>query len=128
MTKNTKEYENEWMLADDDSQQYVRRTSKFEFDLIEMCLIRHNPDRYAVYSTDIDVSEWFADENRNKLENIISTFGYDDIDEMKQNYGEEYLQVIAECIFEYYGSVMADTLFEGPEKDCIAYIRNYVGI
>lgn len=108
-------------------KDYVRRTSKFEFDLIEMCLIRHNPDRFEVYSTNIDVAEWFDDDHRTDLENIIGAYSYNSIDEMKKQYGEKYLQVIAECVFEYYGSLMADKLFEGSEEECKEYVKKFVG-
>ena len=119
--------EPKWVLTDDDSQQYVKRTSKFEFDLIEMSLIRHDPDRFEVYSTNIDVAEWFDDDHRTDLEIIIGAYSYNSIDEMKKQYGEKYLQVIAECVFEYYGSLMADKLFEGSEEECEEYIKKFVG-
>ena len=120
--------ESKWILTDDDSQQYVRRLSKFEFELIEMRLSGRNPDEFEVYWTDIDVAEWFADEKNKELEMIIHSYGYEDISAIKQIYGESYLQVIAECIFECREACVVERLFTGSEKECVRFIKESVKI
>lgn len=114
-----------WILTDPDSCQYVRKLSEFEFELIEMSLIAHEPDIYQVYTDVVSVYDYLTN-SRTATNDILNSFGYNGLDEVVSRYGEEGSQVIAECIFEFYGSYYANILFEGTEDECIEFINEYV--
>lgn len=128
---------NNWILTDDASQQYVRSiNNKDEFDLIEMGLCSRNPDKYEVYTDSIAIIEDYFETMREELQNILEGFGYgikkedgfikDPIEDVFEKYVEDAYQIMAECIFEYYGSFQAEQIFVGSETDCIAFIQNYI--
>lgn len=117
----------EWILTDDDSQQYVRKESKHCFSLIEMCLINPEANLFEVYDDTIDLQDYFSNiEKYKEMMEIIYTYGYASIKNMQAQYEEATNQVIAECIFEYYGSHQACQIFIGKEEKCIEFIKNYI--
>lgn len=126
---------NNWGLTDDDSQQYVKEISSEEsphtFELIEIGLINPEDEIYQIYTNSICVED-YLETARGELKEIINSYGYylDDEDNYDGfciwNYKEEAYQVMAECIFEYYGSFEAEQLFIGAEKECIDFVQNYI--
>jgi len=116
-----------WILTDDSSMQYVRKVEGEEdiFDLIEMCLVGHNDGGiYEVYENTICVDD-YLETMRGETVEILNSFGYADIEDVMTQY-EDAAQVIAECIFEYYGSFQARQVFVGTEQDCNKWITDYV--
>lgn len=115
---------NNWSLIDDDSFQYVKFISEDNYSLIEMCLI--NPDNmtYEVYTNEIDVNG-YLECNRGEVIGILNAFGYEDIDDLIDK-AEDASQIIAECIFEYYGSFEANRIFIGSEGECRSFISKYI--
>lgn len=131
---------NEWILTDDASQQYVKEISTEEiphtFKLIEMSLINPDIKHFEVYSDEICIDD-YLETMRGELKEIIHSYSYYlDEDELETNdknyytsiwkYEDEAYQVMAECIFEYYGSFQAEQIFIGSETDCIKFIQNYI--
>ena len=115
---------NNWILTDDDSQQYVRHEHDFVFSLIEMGLVNPDTGEHEVYTDTIDVDD-YLETMREELTNILNSFGYDSIEDVEAKYYDSP-QVMAECIFEYYGSFKADVKFTGTENECTKYIQEYV--
>lgn len=115
---------NNWSLIDDDSFQYVKYISKNNYSLIEMCFI--NPDNmtYEVYTDKIDVDD-YLEYSRDEVIGILNAFGYEDIDDLIAKM-EDASQIIAECIFEYYGSFEANRIFIGSEGECRSFISKYI--
>jgi len=116
-----------WKLTDDSSMQHVRKVQgeTDAFNLIEYTLVSHDPEAYKVYTDTIDVSE-FIKENSEELEGIINGFGYDCVGAVKEQYDEDAMQVIAECIFEHYSVNRASSLFSGTEGECIEFIKTAI--
>lgn len=97
-----------WTLIDDSCLQYVRRLSPRSFELIEYG--RYGPEgQYEVYTDTICLQDYEAAE----IQNIIKGFGYSGISDLRDAYHGSYdtaNQVIAECIFEHFGSFSAISL------------------
>lgn len=129
---------NEWILTDDDSQQYVKEISTEDiphvFKLIEMSLINPEKRTYEVYTDTICIED-YLEIMRGELKEILHSYSYYlDEDEPEANskfynsiwiYKEESYQVMAECIFEYYGSFQGEQVFTGSETKCIKFIQKY---
>lgn len=120
---------NKWFLTDDDSYQHVRKIGEDKFELIEMCFINPETEEYLVYTDEIDVNE-YLEINRGELIEILEGY-YDaeneeDVIQFIMNHIEPPSQIMAECIFEYYGAFQAYTLFKGSEEKCRQYIENYI--
>ena len=125
---------NEWVLTDDDSQQYVRPTDNEDnFDLVEMGLVNPETNEFIVYFSNIDVMS-ILEQERPAVCKILQSFGYgenDDSEDAPVNAViaayENASQIIAECYFEYYNTFMADeNLFKGDEKECTNFIQNWI--
>lgn len=113
----------EWILTDDDSYQHVRIIDSDTFELIELCIITHEPDLYEVYTDTIRLS-YYPEEEINL---IIAGFGYSSIQHVNNEYGDKANQVIAECIFEHYGSFFIDPLVKEITYEAArAFIDTYL--
>ena len=120
---------NKWILTDDDSYQHVKKIGEDKFELIEICLINPETEEYLVYTDEIDVDK-YLEINRGELIEILEGY-YDaedeeDVIQFVMNHIESPSQIMAECIFEYYGAFQAYTLFKGSEEKCRQYIENYI--
>lgn len=126
---------NEWILTDDDSQQYVRLTdNEDEFDLIEMGLMNPEIEEFMVYFSNIDVMS-LLEQERSTICDILRSYSYGDNDNSEDApinavikiYKENASQIIAECYFEYYNTFSADELlFKGSEQECINFIQDWI--
>lgn len=124
---------NNWILTDDDSMQYVKKINDTTFHLIEMSLVNPEKNIFEVYEDTIDVNDYFTD-MKLELEDILNSYGYYLNPNCKDKYvvedikslGDKTNQIIAECIFEYYGSFQAEKLFTGKENLCKKYIKDYI--
>lgn len=116
---------NNWILTDDDSCQYVKQLSESEFHLIELSLINPKTDEYEVYYDEIDVDDYLDDE-REKLISILGGFGYNSIEDVISHYGENANQIMAECIFEHFGSFFGNRVFIGKYDECEKFIKEYL--
>lgn len=120
---------NEWILTDDDSSQHVKKIGEDKFELIEMSLINPETEEYVVYTDEIDVDE-YLEMKRGELIEILE--GYyesgdeEDVIQFVMNHIDSPSQIIAECIFEYYGAFQSYPLFTGKEKACREFIENYI--
>lgn len=111
----------EWILADDDSHQHVRKLDENTFELIELCIISRNPDLYEVYSDTVHLPD-FSDE---EISGILNSFGYSSSLQVKEEYGAGTNQIIAECAFEYYGSFGLEPLARGVTEEAA---REYIDV
>ena len=120
---------NEWILTDDDSCQHVKKIGEDKFELIEMSLINPETKEYAVYADEIDVSEYLEME-REKLIEVLEGYyeaeGEEDVIQFVINHLDSPFQIIAECIFEYYGLFQSYSLFRGKEEACKEFIESYI--
>ena len=111
-----------WILTDDDSRQHVKRINDWTYSLIEMCLISRNPDQFQVYTDTIDLRN-----DEGIMSTVLDGFGYAGYFDVVSKYNnDDAPQIVAECIFESYGSFRAEVQFVGSEEECIEYIDNYI--
>ena len=119
---------NSWIVIDDDSFQHVKKIRENEFQLIEMSLINPDTKEFIVYTDEINVNEYIK--NREELIEILEgyyeTEDEKDVIQFVMNHTDSPFQIMAECIFEYYGAFQAHTLFKGNEKECREFIENYI--
>lgn len=89
---------NDWIRTDDN--QVLRKISDNVFEVIEVVMIapldEEEVDCYSISQQIVNIDDY----SEEKIIDYISSFGYDSIEEVKENYGEEANQVIAECIAE----------------------------
>jgi hypothetical protein len=114
-----------WILTDDGSQQYVWKIGEDKFCLIdtELSSFRSDDDAtYDVFTDTVCIQDYPLDE----IKTILRTYSYDGIEDVEAQYGEMANQIIAECIFEHYGTFGIEPLFTGPLDECKKYIEEYV--
>lgn len=127
---------NNWICTDPDFSQYVKQLSQTQFHLIEMRLCSINPPLHEIYEDILDVDDYIyhnGEEGRKELENILNSYGYFYFYPIKNHtsiqaiYKEKTYQVMAECIFEYYGSFQASQLtMVSTIEDGESFIRDYI--
>lgn len=93
---------NGWICTDDDYMQYCKKIGKNKFKFVEkvwLDLCRDDegyPDKaYTVKSALIDLNDYTKDD----IKTYITGY-YHSLDELKEMYGNDSNQIIAECIFE----------------------------
>lgn len=108
------EYPGGWMLTDDSCKQYVRRYGPRAYQLIEYSMVSQDGPLYEVYVDDICLANY---ENF-EIEDIIKGFGYASMAALYEQYPcrDEANQVVAECIFEHFGSFSAVPLCESVSE------------
>lgn len=120
---------NSWSLTDDDSFQHVKKIGEDKFELIEISLVNPETEEYIVYTDEINVDE-YLDMSRGELIEILEGYydagGEEDVIQFVLNNIDSPSQIIAECIFEYYGAFQAYTLFKGSEEKCRKFIEEYI--
>ena len=125
---------NNWILTDDDTQQYVRSTdNEDEFDLIQMSLINPETEEFIIYFSNIDVMS-ILEQERPAICEILQSYGYGENDDSEDapintviKICNNASQIIAECYFEYYNTFEADEiLFKGSEQECIKFIKDWI--
>ena len=120
---NEVKYMNVWVLMDSDNSQYIKQNSNTEFSTIGMTLIDSGKRQYEVYTDTIDLKE-FLETKRDELVAILETFDYESIEAVKNRY-KNANQIMAQCVFKYYGTVLSEPLFKGSQTKCMYFISNY---
>jgi len=116
----------EWVSTDDSCFQYVKKISETEYSLIELaCYGRDEVQKYEVYEDTIDLQDYFNGKT-DELLMVLSGFGYESLEVVRMHYGDEANQVMAECLFEYYGSHEANQIFIGVECEAIVAIMDFI--
>jgi hypothetical protein len=103
----------QWVCTDGSNLQYGREISNFKFSFLEF-----DRDSYPIefeelcdHSLDIDLKDvedhkWIDDTidltalSKKEVEDAISGY-YDSLDEVKEQYGDDWRWIVAECVFEY---------------------------
>lgn len=120
------EYAGGWKLTDESCCQYVRRIAPRTFEMIEYSIVSDVEPMCEVYTDIIHLSDY---EEFEILE-ILAAYGYKSIEDVREKYGGSHdaaNQVIAECIFEWYGSFSTEPLaYCVPESLAISLILGHV--
>jgi len=82
--------------------------------------------KYEVYEDTINVQDYF-DGMMDELTSILNSFGYESVEAVQAEYGDDANQIIAECIFEHYGSHQANQLMIGTRSEAERAILDFVG-
>ena len=85
----------EWQCTDPDNEQYGRQvsTNVYEFKEKNKGLIDYEEDEFIQILIDLD------DYSSNDAEDIAETY-YGSLDELKEQCGDSWEWILAECIFE----------------------------
>jgi hypothetical protein len=117
-----------WKLTDDASCQYIKRLeSNILYELVEILYDNPGQELYGVYTDKVNV-DYYIKNLKDELKHILNIFGYESVDEVRNEYRNHYKanQIIAECIFEHYGSFQAESIFTGTEEECATFIKDYI--
>ena len=98
---------NEWYCTDNDCMRYCKKVDDYQFKFIQAVWVDdwgYNPieenvkdeyDNYTVCCGYIDINDY----SERELEIYVSNYTYT-LDSIKEIYGEDANEAIAECIFE----------------------------
>ena len=126
---------NGWVLTDEDTLQYVFRRADDVFSLILVwpryeCRHKGLPAQCQGGCSNCCVCRetvCLDDYTEEEINEYISWFDYESIDEIKEKYGESWKQIIAECIFELdVSDCVLPSRFFGSYEQCKKYIEEVV--
>ena len=114
---------NGWHCTDHDSAQYLKKVLCGRYKLIEA--VQLDEDTFMIHADVIDVNERIA-EDPNEVEEVVRSYEYTSVADMRMRYGDAADALIAECLFET-DAFEADALataktFEMAELIVEAYI------
>ena len=101
---------NGWFCTDPDCMQYCQKVNETEFRFIQAVWLdtcdgdtraknaKDDSDNYAVCTDYIDLDPELYEVG--DFEDYISSYGYNSIEFLQKEYGDDANQIIAECIFE----------------------------
>lgn len=118
------EYPGGWKLADENCLQYVRRHGPRTYELIQYAAC--GPDGlYEVYTDILCLDDYDADET----DRVLRGFGYAGIQQVRDDYVfyDAANQVIAECLYEWYGSQAVESLCTGvTEEEAVRAVLKFI--
>lgn len=90
-----------WICSDPDCDQYVQNLSDGVYEFYQIIAFGSDDgdDRFAVIHDVVEIDKQRA-RTPEFINMYLKPFGYSDVDEIRHIYAEEYMQIIAECIFE----------------------------
>ena len=109
-----------WILSDDDCAQHVRKVGERDFQLIQHELVNPETKTHAVRAMTVRLDRHSSE----AIGKILDGFGYCGMMELREAYGTEADQVLAECIFE--SEAQFEPFFEGTETECRKLINRIV--
>lgn len=121
-----------WVLTDNDSAQYVRASEDepHTFQIIGAVLCdeewHRDEDWYKVCNEVICVDDYEIN-SQDFAEQYLLPYSYESVEEVRELYGLQAEQVIAECIFET-NSWEYDELYDGTFEECEKFISNRVNM
>ena len=114
---------NGWIQTDSDCYQYCKKLNDNCYWYIELREVGdfENPF-YWVYATQMDL-EFYTDD---EIADYITGY-YDDVEQIREIYGDEANQIIAECIFECLPAIEHTFVKEMKfEADAIDFIHKFI--
>lgn len=114
---------NGWILTDIDCYQYCKKLNDTCYWYIELREVGDfESPFYWVYATQIDL-EYYTDD---EVLDYITGY-YDDVEQIREIYGEDANQIIAECIFECISAAEHTFVKEMKfEADAIDFIHKFI--
>lgn len=88
---------NDWLLTDDDCFQICR---KVRDGLYELFQINSRKPSWENDENAFGVAHAFIDTKDADIADLCMCYGYQSLNEIKETYGSEWEQIIAECMFE----------------------------
>jgi len=110
-----------WILTDNSNSQYVRKHSEYVYEVI---FIQKKSANYDVCWQLVNVAEYMSG-HEDDLNTILRGYGYADVLDVYEIYGDAAYQIIAECISETVWELSV-IVFTGSKEECERYIENLV--
>ena len=110
-----------WICADSDSCQYVADLGDSVYEFYEVIALTHDDgdDCFAVVHGHVHLMEYLMDEE--SIAKILQMYEYDSIRDVMNEYGVDWRQIIAECIFETHAREYRHVIV-GTFEFCAGYI------
>lgn len=120
-----------WKLTDDATFQHVREVKDSftaVFELIDICAVSSDMSVCVVSHDIVNALTLLNGTKKQKAELccVLEAFGYKNTKELRKIYGAHMYQIIAECLFEYYGPSLSDVSFTGTFDQCQQFIACFV--
>ena len=117
MDKNRK---TDWVKTDDDSVQYRREAVELERDqekVVELYQLQIVCDITKVSDSDpkiYAIAHDFVYLSEVDVQSVLESYGYEDMEELKQTYGDEADMILAECQFELDSGCLENLMHRTP--------------
>lgn len=111
-----------WFRTDD--TQAVKKVSEDVFEVVEVVRVVPLNDvtkaRFAISYQTIDIAEYTLGE----ILDVVSGYGYGSIEELRKLYGNDYKQIIAECIAETFWDILEPVFTD--EVAALRYVEDSI--
>lgn len=98
--------EKNWIITDDDSVQYRREVTELEnsqckvFELYQVQAVEDMTKSMEENPTIFAIAHDFVYMSEIDIQGTLECYGYDSVEQMKTQYGEDWEGILAECQFE----------------------------
>lgn len=119
----------DWLHTDDAPNQYVKRLSDTRYHLVQITPSVPNTDKCDVYSDIITITDYLKQDGSadEQLASVLATYGYNDVEHVKAEYGSAANQILCECLFEsQWPGQGAKVSFTGARAECEGYVMDYI--
>ena len=84
-----------WKIVDEDRHQIFRKIGDDTYEFYQATDIGKIPELHVFW-----ISHAVFSEDEIEMEDVLDSFGFDSVESIKAECGDEYMQIIAECWFE----------------------------
>jgi hypothetical protein len=108
---------NNWIRTD--GTQFIKKINNTTFEVVEV--VGADVCGFKISQQTIDIEDLTEED----IQDVITGFGYESIDDVKNIYGDDYAQIIAECEAETNWNTIDNLNFD-TEDEAIIYIENNI--
>ena len=112
-----------WQLTDDDCSQYRRSLDRWSYELYQIAEIADD-GTCQVFNRIVRLV-WYNLNDDDFAQDYLMPYSYESVEQLKELYGDDYLGIAAECIFETE-LFDGDPVFTGTWEECDDYIRQMI--
>lgn len=112
-----------WQLTDDACSQYRRSFDRWSYELYQIAEVADD-GTCQVFNRIVQLL-WYNLNDDDFAQDYLMPYSYESVEQLKELYGDDYLGIAAECIFETE-LFDGDPVFTGTWEECDDYIRRMI--
>lgn len=119
---------NGWILSDVDNIQAVRNVEGSEWQVLQIVdtMVEPYGSQYALKEICIDLDSYLMDEEF--ATEYLKSYGYDSVDDVRNQYDEFSDQIIAECVAETEMDFCGEAIKRGTFDECLSAFEEKTGL